>query len=414
MRELLRGRPVGFASPRVRGILSGACAVLPIYALGVIAGSVEVTLSVIMIANGVVAYRVALIASSWLMSGALDPRALRAHGGLGILLLSSSLIGLALWGERTLPFIGLSAFAGAGAALTLNVSLLDLAGDGARAQDPVGFAFQQAAPPLAAFGCGLLIPMVSSAFGWRGAFLASAGTVLVVGFASLPPGAEPTRSSVEASPRTDLQQGVGVAKLGIVFGLTFGAVSAFSVMFVGHAVDIGIGFGTAGSLMALGSVCSMAVRIASGYAVRGGRSAPRLMLGMISLGCVGFVLLAFETPLSMLSGATLVMTFAWSISGLVFIVGSSIASGAAIASAMARLLSAGSLGGICGPLLFGIVGDRFGGSAAWLLCGVALLLGVGLVESLIRDVRVTELEVGLGASSSNGGSDGELGFGLPG
>jgi MFS family permease len=241
-----------------------------------------------------------------------------------------------------------------------------------------GFAFgaKQAAVPLASLLAGLALPLVGLTLGWHVPFLLA--TLLVpLALWSLPDAAARTVSRAD---------GGGDAPFGVLVLLAVGVALASAggnstpAFIVPSVVDRGFSPAQAGLLLAAGSFVVIVVRITSGVlADRLGRGSLLLVVALIGAGAVGYVGLALVTePALVVAFAILAFGGGWGWGGLVLLALSRV-SPQAPGRAMGIVQIGPMAGAVLGPLLFGILAENVGFSAAWVALAVLALLGVAAI-----------------------------------
>lgn len=252
------------------------------------------------------------------------------------------------------------------------------------------FGFKQAAVPLGSMLAGAAVPTIGLTVGWRVAFVAA--TALPVLAALLTPSAEGTArpagagtSGRDARPESPVR---ALALLAIASGTATAAATTLGTFLVVAAVTQGIAPGQAGVLLSIGGASSVATRVLFGWrADRVVTGHLRVVRGMMMTGVVGFVMLAVSpavaSPLPLLAlGTFLAFAGGWGWNGLLThaVVERNRSAPAAATGITQTGLYAG---GMLGPLLFGLVSDRFGFPAGW-------WMGVGLLVIAIISARAGE------------------------
>jgi cyanate permease len=240
------------------------------------------------------------------------------------------------------------------------------------------FGVKQSAIPAATLFAGASVPLVSLTVGWRWAFVL--GALASLGAAIWAP-----RRLGPGQPRAARKGRTGDAATGplvvlaVALGLGTAAAVSLGSFLVGSLVAGGIDAGTAGWVLAGGSVTGMAARISSGWLTDRHRdSALLLMAGMLVVGSVGYVLLARGGPSLLLVGTVLAFTCGWGWHGLLFFAIVRLNPNAPAAAT--GIVSTGGEGGASlGPLVFGLVVAAASYTAAWQLAAAAALAAAVLV-----------------------------------
>lgn len=244
----------------------------------------------------------------------------------------------------------------------------------------IAFGIKQSCVPLAALLGGLAVPTIALVVGWRWA-LALAG-VLTAGYAAWLWLRHPAEGGAR-SPRTGTLRDSEAAVSSLMFltvGGFLGAAAATSLgaFLVDSAVATGFSPSTAGWLYAVMAWGTVTSRVALGWVVD--RAPTRSRFGVIALllsvGALGYALLASPATGLFLVGATLGFVVGWAWTGIFhYTVVTWYRRSPAAATGLAQ--TGLSLGAGIGPLLFGILVEQASYGAAWLTAG-----GVSLLAAL--------------------------------
>jgi predicted MFS family arabinose efflux permease len=242
-----------------------------------------------------------------------------------------------------------------------------------------GFGIKQASVTFATLLGGLAIPVVALTVGWRFAFVGAGALCLILivvpdRIVAANKG-DATKSSILRSERLPRS---GLHLITLAFGLGMAGATALAAFAADAMVEVGIGAGEAGSMLAIGSLAAIGVRLWGGWIIDRGRIDP-LQLVMIFLAAGGgsFGLLSAGTIWTTSIGVVLAGTFSWGWSGLmVFAVVDLHRYQPASASGVAQ--SGAAFGAVCGPLLLGFVAEGMSYQACWLIASV-----VSLVASIL-------------------------------
>lgn len=240
----------------------------------------------------------------------------------------------------------------------------------------LAIATKQSAMPASAMLGGLAVPALALTLGWRwaygmGAVVALAAFVMVQVAVPHRPGEVPVRGErVVDSTRTAL---LGVTIGSVLLAFTAGAVNAYSVS---SGVDAGISEGLAGLLVSAAALTGIVVRVVSGGRVdRGGAMLPlqRAALFMIG-GVTGFLLLSLRIPV--VHGVATLFAFGlgwiWPVFTNFAVVNAN-PRGAGAATGFTQMGT--YIGVFFGPLVTGMIIDRWGYSPMWIVVGAVGILG---------------------------------------
>lgn len=368
-------------SSAARAVTAAVTAVLPVFLVAALAVQIREDLSFGTAALGAVV-------ATYFVTGALTSVPLgqaveRIRAGRAMALAASTSAAAMLAASLSRSWVQLAAallLAGLANAMAQPAANLLLSDSIPTRRLGLAFGIKQSCVPLAALLGGLAVPTIALVVGWRWA-LALAG-VLTAGYAAwlwLRHRAE----GGARSPRTGTLRDSEAAVSSLMFltvGGFLGAAAATSLgaFLVDSAVATGFRPSTAGWLyaaMAWGTVTS---RVALGWVVD--RAPTRSRFGVIALllsvGALGYALLALQRPGLFLVGATLGFVVGWAWTGIFhYAVVTWYRRSPAAATGLAQ--TGLSLGAGIGPLLFGILVEQASYGAAWLTAG-----GVSLLAAL--------------------------------
>lgn len=288
---------------------------------------------------------------------------------VGIFLLAYSWVSLVL-------FLILGGFANAVGQPATNLSLTrEVPPD----RQGLSFGVKQSAIPAATLLAGLAVPLVALTVGWRFVFVGAAA--LALGVALLVPAGRDVAVPAKDRGRYDARP-TSLVLLAVGIGLGSTAATPLGAFAVESSVASGMGEGTAGLLLALGSALNIGVRVVFGSladGMSGGRL--RIAAAMLAVGTVGFVMLGTGSGALLVAGTLVAFAAGWGWPGL-FNFAIVKVSPSAPAAATGITQTGASAGAAAGPLLFGLVAESSGYGAAWLLCAalaalaaLAILLG---------------------------------------
>ncbi len=247
---------------------------------------------------------------------------------------------------------------------------------------------KQSAVPAATLLGGLAVPAVALTVGWRWAFAAAAAAGAVVAAAG--PGRRLPAPTTGPAPSLRGPALRPLVVLSVGCGLGAAAAGSLAAFLVSGGVHAGLGEGPSGLLFAAGSATGLTVRLIAGARadVRGGRHLP-VVAAMLALGAGGYLLLAAGAPALYVLGTPVAFGAGWAWPGLfhLAIVRNHIA---APAAATGITQTGVYVGGMAGPVLFGLVVETAGYGPAWLAAGVTSLAAALVVVAgrrlLVREV----------------------------
>lgn len=252
----------------------------------------------------------------------------------------------------------------------------------------IAFGIKQASSPAATMLAGLAVPAIALTLGWRWAFGLSALAALPLAL-TIPHvrHRRPARRAPLAPPRQLLGPLALVAAGG---GLGTAATSAMSAFLVVSAIASGIAPGTAGLTLAAGGAISVAVRILVGWrADRLGGRHLATVTAMMAVGALGIALIAVSTTaISLVAATLLAYGLGWGWNGLFDLaVVRQVPAAPATATGITR--TGKYLGGVVGPLAFGLTVEAVGYRPAWVGSGVAMLVAAGIMLAGRSRLRTT-------------------------
>ena len=408
--------------------------VLPVFLTGALAVQLEADLHVGTTAiGGAVATFFAASALSSVRAGRLAERV----GPFKVMLVAVGLAVVALLGNglvvTSLP--GLLGFLVAGGlsngAMQPAVNLLLT-----RAVDDhrqgLAFGVKQAAIPTSTLLAGLAVPALALTAGWHFAYLAAAGLALFVGavlvsggrrLMPMPAATDGPTPGTEDAGEQDKRAEMGrpggetwtsfdprpLVFVAAAMACAVAASNALGSFVVPGAVHEGVAPGLAGLLSAAGSVVWLSLRVGSGWradrkGLRGRQAADahlQTVGTLIAVGALGYGALAVGT-LGLLVPAVLVAYGGgWGYNALF-----NLAVVRAYPEAPARATGVTQVGtyvgGMVGPLGFGVVVDHFGFEVGWALC-VALAVLAVVAFSLSRRRLGTAPAIEAGGAPEVGG-----------
>ena len=262
------------------------------------------------------------------------------------------------WIEVVALLVLAGAAFGAGQPAT-NLFLTD---SGPRDRQGLAFGVKQAAAPMATLVAGLSVPVVGVTIGWRWAFIGAGicaflSALLVIG------GRE---GLIQAVPGGHDRRIRALVVLTAATTLGSAAGSALGAFVVAGAVHIGFSAGAAGLLAGIGSALGVLARIGVGH--QADRRWKRLLWAVAMMlvgGTIGFGLLAIGQPWWFVLGITIAFAAGWGWAGLF-----NLAVVRAYPHAPAQTTGVSQmgayLGGMLGPLSFGLVVTHASYRAAWI------------------------------------------------
>lgn len=289
--------------------------------------------------------------------------------------------------------------AGLGNSVAQPASNLSIVDSVTSARFGLAFGIKQAGTPGAMVLAGVAVPLIGVTVGWRWAFV-GLGAISLVYLLQLRPAAvvgldEVDRAgSVGRRVRLARNRRLPLLVLGLGGGLSTASATALAAFIVLYATRSGIDLGAAGLLAALASTVNIAVRLVTGYRAdkREGGHFRSVALTML-VAAVGYLVLALTpSPWLVVIGA-LVAFGGWGWNGL-FHMATMRGYPDYAAPATGVIVTGMSIGGVVGPILFGLIVQEQSYGAAWSVAAGGALLGSVLVYMaglMLRPRRLNRL-----------------------
>jgi MFS family permease len=300
---------------------------------------------------------------------------------IGTTIYIAAFLGIAVFAtspERLSAFIALS---GVATALTRTATSVLIAKNVGRGRQGLAFGLKHSSIPIAALLAGLAVPTIALTVDWPWAYVAAAmltGVVLIL----IPRSSDRT---VSRPPAGGADMSLGALVFAAVsFGLGSSAASSLGAYTVSTAVASGMSEGSAGLLVAMGSVAGLISRLAVGlWSDRRPGSQLDLVSWMLAAGGVGFLMLGAAEQWVMLLAVPISFATGWAWLGsynLAMVRLNPVAPGAAVG-----LTQTGAfVGAIVGPIGLGFLAEQFSFSAAWLAAAAASLSAAAMLFVLRR------------------------------
>lgn len=239
----------------------------------------------------------------------------------------------------------------------------------------LSFGIKQSAVPTATLLGGLAVPVVALTIGWRWAYVFAAAGALTVAAAAWRRGSAPPAGGEGEERDGRSLEYLPLLVLAASAALGAAAASTLGTFVTASAVDLGVGEAAAGLLLAMGSALGIGMRLASGwYSDRNPRDPLTLVVALLAGGTAGYALMAAQTVPLFVPGVALAFALGWSWPAM-FHFAVSRRYGAAAAAATGVTQSGVYVGGVVGPVAFGLIAEHLSYGAAWaaagLSCGLA-------------------------------------------
>ncbi|BCL15237.1 MFS transporter [Micromonospora sagamiensis] len=299
----------------------------------------------------------------------------------GILLAAGSLLAVATAARSYPVLVALLAVSAAANALGQLASNAALARHVPTRRQGLSFGVKQAAVPVATLLAGAAVPAVALTAGWRWAFVIAAGAAVAALFAV--PGGEAGPVRRDGTGRRS-RAPAPLVLVGVAATLAAAAANALGTFLVDSAAARGLDPGLAGLTLTLGSAVCVLARVSAGWlADRRTGSHVAVIAGMLGVGAVGLALLAVAGTVPLVAGVVLGFGLGWAWPGVMtFAVVRLYPQAPAAATSITQ--TGVYAGGCLGPLVLGLLADRFGYHVMWATGAVAMLLAAALMLTATR------------------------------
>jgi MFS family permease len=231
------------------------------------------------------------------------------------------------------------------------------------------FAIKQSAFPAASMLAGLSVPLAVALGSWRGLFAVMGAFTATTGATAYRAARRLLPPTPEVGLRTDRPMAAGPIRTLRMFAVAHALASFATLSVPVFAVDAGVArglsVGSAGTVLAMGSVGSIAVRLLAGVGLdRYGYAAAPAIVACMGLGAAGFVGMAVTSQAALFGVLTVLATaFGWGYTALLFLRVMELAEGSARSAGV--VVSVGSMVGAVGPALFGTLVEQLGYRISW-------------------------------------------------
>ncbi len=255
----------------------------------------------------------------------------------------------------------------------------------------IGFAVKQSAMPGASLVAGLALPAVALTIGWRWVFVLGATlalvALLVVRARLVDSSIAPRAGGVEMRPDVGPPPRGALASLAVAAAFATAAAITLGGFFVESAIDAGIATGIAGLAFAAGSIVSIVVRLTVGaIADRRPGNLLGVVAAMLALGALTSIWFTWRSPTAQFIGVPLAFGAGWAWPGLFNL--SVVRAAPSFPGRATGITQTGTyIGGATGPVLFGLVAERYSFAAAWWVAGA--LGGVAAAAVLVARAILT-------------------------
>lgn len=250
----------------------------------------------------------------------------------------------------------------------------------------MAFGVKQAAIMVATLLGGVGVPVLAVTFGWRWVYVA--GALIACGLFAMTPRARPHDQPADGAMNKGRQLPQTLRLLALAFGLGTSASVAMTTFLVDYAVTRGVSEGGAGTLLAVGSVGAIVIRLVLGWWTdRGMPSVEHAIAVIFVIGAVAMAVLAWSGPVLLVPAAIVAFTFSWGWTGLlVYVVAVNNLSSPASATGLVQ--TGAAIGGVLGPTALGFVAEQVSYQGMWLV-GATMLLGaaVSIVTAIAFERR---------------------------
>jgi cyanate permease len=167
--------------------------------------------------------------------------------------------------------------------------------------------------------------------------------------------------------------------LAVAVGLGIAGIDALASFVVSYSVDIGIAEGTAGLVLAAGSVVGIVTRVVAGWLIDRTRDSDlTAVASMLLVGAIGVLVLNLGDRPGLFLGGLVAFAAGWGWSGLfTFAV---VKDNPGAPAAATGITQAGKLvGAAAGPAAFGLLADNLSYGVAWWATTAALVVAAAMM-----------------------------------
>lgn len=299
-------------------------------------------------------------------------------GALSVSMLLAIGILASTWSHLVLAL----AVAGAGNAIAQLASNLAVARGVTMHRQGLAYGVKQAAIPIATLIGGACVPLFALGPGWRWAFLVA--PVMLLLWAGVSPHVDGARARPAGGGAPRSLRSPSLLLLAVATGFAAAASNALGAFFVTSAIDASVAAPDAGLLLVVGSCFGIAARVVIGWRadhMRVDRLA--VVAGMMAGGAIGLAALAIGSGPLIAIGVIVAFGLGWGWTGLLsFAVVREYPDSPAAATGITQ---AGLyLGGVIGPLGFGLLVERTSYALAWAVAAALLMAAAGLIAIRAR------------------------------
>jgi MFS family permease len=248
------------------------------------------------------------------------------------------------------------------------------------------FGLKHAGIPGSTLLAGLAVPLINLNVGWRWSYVAAAGVAVLL--LLLIPREAPPPQAVQTTPAgvSTVMPVRDMRRLTLVAGLITSAPGALATFTVSAGLAAGLSEAAAGWTLSVAGLSSIVARGVFGSLADRGFHVARLFVGVIAIGAVFMVGLAFGSGPAFVVLSIITFATAWGWPGLLtllVVTGNS----ARPAEATAQTQAGVFVGAGLAPPAFGWLVATAGYTIAWISIGVLLAIGAVVASSLARKVH---------------------------
>ncbi|MCA9826112.1 MAG: MFS transporter [Dehalococcoidia bacterium] len=366
-------RMPGGRAPAALAVGVTLCGSLPVFLTGALSVQLRADLgfSASLLGVAVAAYfAVSAVSSAYMGHAAQRIGLYRSMGIAAALACGSMLVAAAAFNYASL--VVATSLAGLSNALAQPAANGVIIRDVPEGRRGLSFGIKQSAIPIATLTGGLAVPLVALTVGWRWAYLlaaiGAAGTAILALRQDRDSGTEITRPMPAAKGGLEYRP---LLVLSISAALGAAAATNLGSFVTASAVDLGASEAAAGLFLAGGSILGISMRLWSGWISDRRVGDPLTLVAfLLAGGTVGYALMSVGWMWLFVPGVALAFGLGWSWPAM-FQFAVSRRNPATAAAATGVTQSGVYLGGVTGPIVFGLIVDHGTYTAAWLTAGTA-------------------------------------------
>jgi len=241
----------------------------------------------------------------------------------------------------------------------------------------LAMAIKQSGMPGASMLGGLAVPIIALTIGWQWGYVAAAvlaAAALTAALRYAPSEQVLEVRGITSGSLTSSRRTLRVAA--VAAGLAAAGAGTIGNWITSSATDAGISRGSAGLLLSAGSIAGIVVRLCMGAFIDRRPSLPPLRIGaaFLAFGSIGVAVLGIRAEWAQVSAAFVAFGAGWAWPAL-YNYGIVRTNKAAASTATGITQTGVYIGVFSGPVIMGLLVDRWGYGTGWMTIAVSMALG---------------------------------------